>query len=518
MKYVLSWCVLFVFGGLFSQNVPYNTFGVDEYQSWRYLLDPNGNHIMFGIGEKDHLFHSLDLDGNFIEIDELPRKSQFGDTLVSYGFGQEYKDGFVVVGLKHLINNGIINYIGTFVEFYNWDFEKTNSIMGSKLNNVKALNSFAIMDSTLFFTGNPVIYSGDTARADYSQIDLYEVSLSDHSILESTPSLPSNLSPNEISLVGKDRGFFLQNPNRFSYTWQMGGIADFHIVNLNLETKNWETKIIPGDLFDYQLGNGGARTANLFFYNGEYYLGFVTQMPILNGDFNHQGMDAGQAYFYLFDDDLNVIHKLRYTQEVYNQIPFYAFIYAQFIEFSGTTFSCIAPYNNEGKIHPYTQEIIANGFFGFEFEIATGEEVNSWYVKRDDILPVNYNPSVYQQRPNGFLKNGDVWHVITEETLDFSVRNFSIVSIKKDDMHLGVIEGSNSFDFSLHPNPFESSIHVSLKGQGTFVITDLAGKFLDSGILAGNGKIDLEELPSGMYLFQLMSSDGRTAVRSIVKK
>jgi hypothetical protein len=518
MRYLLIFCLLHIFGGLFSQSVEYYTNPEDELYGYRYFEDPDGKTILLNGGTVDNYFYYLDSNGVMSSIDQMPLRSSFGDTIARYLFATPYKNGFVTLVDKVLFENGNFKDIRVDVEFYNWDFERTGIVSNPGLDSIYSSINFSLIGDTLCFIGNPTYYQGDTLKRDYLKQNLYKLDLANSQLKVITPEVPPGVNEmllgSTIFVRGKER----RNLKRITFTGDIRHDNEVHLLEMDLINEQWIASKIPGDLYEIPASGGGQTSFCMAQYQNSLYLCFVSQHPLMEGDFNHTEEVSGLMYFYLLDSDLNVVHKIRYQHEVYKQFDFRSFWFGPYIDFNGPTFHHYFPYTNYGDLNPYTQEVLEDGFFGIEFDVSTGQELNTWFVKRDDVLPINYNSSVYSNGAIGTIETAERIFFVFLETLNFNKRHFSFASIPKDKMVLGLKEFQKPLAFSLHPNPFENSIDVSLKGQGTFVITDLAGKFMDRGVLSGNTKIDLEELPSGMYLFQLLTSEGQMEVKPIIKK
>lgn len=69
------------------------------------------------------------------------------------------------------------------------------------------------------------------------------------------------------------------------------------------------------------------------------------------------------------------------------------------------------------------------------------------------------------------------------------------------------------------PNPVETTLHVELSDQdaGSYRMTNLSGKIIASGLLSGTLDIDVSSVPSGIYLLELATSNGKAVNRIIVK-
>jgi hypothetical protein len=518
MRYLLIFCLLHIFGGLFSQSVEYYTNPEDELYGYRYFEDPDGKTILLNGGTVDNYFYYLDSNGVMSSIDQMPPRSSFGDTIARYLFAEPYQNGFITAVHKVVFRNGIYEDVRVDIELYDWNFERIAIVDNPGLDSVFTSINFNLIEDTLYFIGCPTFYNGDTVNVDYEKFNLFKLNLDNSELTWNRPTVPNGVTQQQLMVTLFGKSLDRKPLNRIGFIGSIRHDSEIHLLEMDLIKEKWIVSKIPGNLYELPLAAGPIGSFTMAKYQDSLLLCVVGHFPLMEGDFNHTQENGGLAYFYLLDSALNVVHKIRYQQEVYKQIDFNSFRFGAFIDLNDQTFKHYFPYTAQGDLNPYTQEVLEDGFFGIEFEVATGQELNTWFVKRDEVLPINYNPSVYSNSALGIIQKDSRINFLFWETLNFGKYHFSLASLTMDHLVLGLKEFQKPLAFSLHPNPFESSIHVALKGQGTFVITDLAGKFMDSGVLAGNTKIDLEELPSGMYLFQLMSSDGRTAVRSFVKK
>lgn len=76
------------------------------------------------------------------------------------------------------------------------------------------------------------------------------------------------------------------------------------------------------------------------------------------------------------------------------------------------------------------------------------------------------------------------------------------------------------YSMNVYPSPAQSELNVSLEGlSGSFAgsIHDLSGKQVWSGNVANSSRIEVSQLPSGMYLFQVQMENGSRMTRKFVK-
>jgi len=97
--------------------------------------------------------------------------------------------------------------------------------------------------------------------------------------------------------------------------------------------------------------------------------------------------------------------------------------------------------------------------------------------------------------------DGIAYYRLRQRDFDGSVEYSKILSVSN---------GTVSQPFSFHPNPASSSLTVSIPdAEGTVFITDLAGRVLrQMPVTASSLRIDLDELPSGIYLIGLRDHYG----------
>ncbi|MFT6718498.1 MAG: hypothetical protein ACJAY8_000893, partial [Sphingobacteriales bacterium] len=412
--------------------------------------------------------------------------------------------------------NGFFQEFSVLIEFYNWDYVKTGSISNPVLDSlfIAQRKNIGIIDDNLYFMANPLEFNGDTASQDYFKVNLYEVDLVNEMVNVFNPPLPTPITIDEIANIQNYYGAFRRDVKKFS--WFAGNIPgnDYNLIELNLIEKKWETAEIPGVLYPNTAFSKLAPAK----YNGLELLCFYSRQPLIQGDFNHTMDSDGLIYFYLLDADNNVVHKIRYEQKVYTQISMTALEFQHSLDFSQPTFTGAFTYNYTGAIHPYSQELLKDGFFAFEFDIETGEDINTWYSERDDLLPVNYNPAAFGHYPIGYLINGKSWHFLFEENLDFGKSHFAITTLSAENLALNIEGNIAGLQFKIFPNPAHNLVQLNIKGTAEYSISDISGKSYMSGYVDEIKEIQVEGLPSGMYFIRLEGLDGSSGIQKIIKQ
>jgi hypothetical protein len=87
---------------------------------------------------------------------------------------------------------------------------------------------------------------------------------------------------------------------------------------------------------------------------------------------------------------------------------------------------------------------------------------------------------------------------------------------------LGIME-NNTVSGTAYPNPTNDNVTVSLneKENGTIVVTDLTGKVVFNNALSlmnGQATVNMSNLQSGMYIFNVTLENGKTSQFNVVKK
>ncbi len=80
-----------------------------------------------------------------------------------------------------------------------------------------------------------------------------------------------------------------------------------------------------------------------------------------------------------------------------------------------------------------------------------------------------------------------------------------------------VVSNNNSIEVSVFPNPTQDFINIVYSGQTQYVLTDLSGKVMESGLLNGKVQLNLSNYPAGLYLMTLKGQEGLT-VSTIAKQ
>ena len=82
------------------------------------------------------------------------------------------------------------------------------------------------------------------------------------------------------------------------------------------------------------------------------------------------------------------------------------------------------------------------------------------------------------------------------------------------------IANDGEYDLSIYPSPVQSQLNVEIEGAKGYIagsIHDLSGKQVWSGSVQEQSRIEVSQLPSGMYLFQVQMEDGSRLTRRVVK-
>lgn len=78
---------------------------------------------------------------------------------------------------------------------------------------------------------------------------------------------------------------------------------------------------------------------------------------------------------------------------------------------------------------------------------------------------------------------------------------------------------NNNELFKIFPNPAKKEINVELIGRynSAYLVTDVAGKILASGVTSKSTTLDLSKLDNGIYLLSLQTEDGVWTVKRFIK-
>jgi hypothetical protein len=79
----------------------------------------------------------------------------------------------------------------------------------------------------------------------------------------------------------------------------------------------------------------------------------------------------------------------------------------------------------------------------------------------------------------------------------------------------------NQLQADVYPNPVSDALNIALPGNGTYrySLVSFTGTVLQTGNVANSAnKIDVSQLPAGMYLLKLMDKDGMTGTMKFTKQ
>lgn len=127
------------------------------------------------------------------------------------------------------------------------------------------------------------------------------------------------------------------------------------------------------------------------------------------------------------------------------------------------------------------------------------------------------NEAVYLQ-PLTVIDNNGTWYAS-----GFGADVVPAIGMKIFDAdEMGINEGS-TIEGSAYPNPATDVITLAInaKGNATLNITDLAGRTVSSSSIAlneGKVNVNITDLTTGAYLFNVVFEDGKTAQFNVIKK
>ena len=84
---------------------------------------------------------------------------------------------------------------------------------------------------------------------------------------------------------------------------------------------------------------------------------------------------------------------------------------------------------------------------------------------------------------------------------------------------VNVTEQLNSIDVSVYPNPAQDWLHIELptNDSGNYQLTNISGQMVVNGPISGEASIQTSELPSGVYLLQVATPNGKVINRIIIQ-
>ncbi|MCT4623286.1 MAG: T9SS type A sorting domain-containing protein, partial [Schleiferiaceae bacterium] len=74
-----------------------------------------------------------------------------------------------------------------------------------------------------------------------------------------------------------------------------------------------------------------------------------------------------------------------------------------------------------------------------------------------------------------------------------------------------------SFDVKFYPNPVDEFLNIDVQGKAQFRLLDINGKLMMSKEVIGNDKVDVSDLASGIYIYEIDSDVSVTTGKLIVK-
>jgi hypothetical protein len=130
---------------------------------------------------------------------------------------------------------------------------------------------------------------------------------------------------------------------------------------------------------------------------------------------------------------------------------------------------------------------------------------------------------------NGFLPSSGSFNLITGTTLTgiFATTNlpsgwaleYTSTTVRLKNITLGINQNDFKSNFNIYPNPFNENIFVSIDLDSKIQISNLSGKILyTNNIYKGVSKIELNNLPVGIYLMKVTNGINQTKSIKLIKK
>ena len=516
--FILLFGLLF-WGRLYSQDPQYQsmyTYGdfCDKIRT------PDGKYLLVTRYENDQIsiFYELDSLGELTVVSGMP-KSSWGDTTYFVSNVFEIENGFVVVGFRGKGSGGVLKMRKPFVEKYNWDFQLEKKMSSPKLEEFTVGAMSMINGSEITIVGYPVIHEDNELKIMESDHAFYVLDFEADSIHEIPAAISEDVLPYVTSFQWLLNKFYATLPDaQKAYLKHAPPFAgeENHLIELDFEVGNVEFQNIPGNLFDYStLGIGGYefRSGN---YQGKPVIIYLGDLPLMNGDYFDVVEQRNELYIYVLNEELSVMHHLRYRDSVYTVPHAISFIGASNdFDFDESTFFLGYTYSNfDDSTNPFTGDTLKNGFVLSEIGTEDGATENLWFVERDS-MPIQIE-DYWEHRFKSFFRNGESWHFFIETIIDNHNSKGGILTLRKEDLVLGLKEAGREKVIAF-PNPFEEKFEIK-DFEGEFWVYDINGRLVSNGRLWNENRlVDLGEEKPGLYFLAFLKGKELTYL-PLVKK
>ncbi len=149
--------------------------------------------------------------------------------------------------------------------------------------------------------------------------------------------------------------------------------------------------------------------------------------------------------------------------------------------------------------------------------LACVQTVNlSVYLGHENSTNLTWN-EIYYAQPMTPIENDGSWFALG---FGSDIPNSMAVSVGDNDVNVAEL---NSVEGKAFPNPANDLVTVSIDGEGSaeLIITDVTGKVAlatSLNLASGQDQINIESLEAGLYFFNVMLENGKTAQFNVVKK
>lgn len=84
---------------------------------------------------------------------------------------------------------------------------------------------------------------------------------------------------------------------------------------------------------------------------------------------------------------------------------------------------------------------------------------------------------------------------------------------------MGVDDGALNASWFLYPNPANNELHLEgdFATHDNYIIADLSGRVLQSGVVQSNFVVDVSMLSNGIYFFTLVKENGQIESKRFIK-
>jgi len=512
-KFVVFLVAIFISGGVYSQHQGvYSEMEIPTTYCEK-IKTPNGDHLLVRKSDRSAnigVFYSLKETGELELIESMPTSGDAdkGDTLYVVRNLFKVENGFIVVGYRSRWGSGG-GMVRSFVEQYNWSYELVRVLDLPELDEI-GFGSLSVMnDGKIYATGLEAIYQSGFYEYNKDDFFLFEISLDEQSLKRTVITSDEGLDYNPGSMRHWSYYSYFPQSNKVYVpnTAPTFGVEN-HLFQFDFNQAHLSYSDVQGELFDGTNFGPMKYSVVPIEFESQNRMLLVSDLPIIEGSFEEVNYDGSELYFSVIDENLEVIHSVKYTDPIFGFFnPHYFKDMSIDYSFDSTTIEIAYTYSQNNwspDLHPITGDTLWNSFIIAEFDTQSGETQNLWQIERDSVIE-NDEDYFVEHHLGFFFRNNESYHFLLDTDIDHATRKSGILTLTKSDMNLGQAEFKTGQQLPvLFPNPSSDFVQIGNIWNTRYSITDFVGrKVMEGKIGEQNSRIDIRNLKAGDYILIL---------------